>query len=85
MKSVEPAALVTWTVPFPVRVPAPLMTTAAPGAKTALGFTLKFPLTLKFALAVTATAVLEIVRLSYVLFPATSGASAVTDCAAVPL
>jgi hypothetical protein len=61
-KSAVAAVLVTSTVPFPVKVPAPETTTAAAGTRFALAFTVKVPPTLKFVLAETSAEVFEIVR-----------------------
>ena len=55
----------TLTVPEPVKVPAPEITTAAPGFKIVLAFIVKVPLeaTLMLVLTAIAALVLETVRL----------------------
>lgn len=83
-KSGVEAVRVTCTVPLPVIVPGPLMTIGAVGITTAFAFTVKLPPTLKLVLAETAAAVLEIVRLLYVLLPETNGERAVIDCTPDP-
>jgi hypothetical protein len=68
LKSAVAAVRVTWTVPVPVRVPAPLIIFAAEGVKVELEPRVKVPATAKLLLPVT-VAELAVVRLKNVSEP----------------